>query len=71
MIEIRPYRNGRQCSEALGVQPYWTGKAAKEDAIGYALAQAKFGRGEIRVLNANGSTERTIPFDSIKGSVRD
>ena len=33
-----------------GVQPYWTGDHAKEDAIGYATARAKFAHGEIRVL---------------------
>jgi hypothetical protein len=50
IIEIRPYQNGWQCFEAPGVQPYWTGESAKDDAIGYAKARAKFGRGEIRVL---------------------
>ena len=56
IIEIRPYRNGWQGIEASGVQPYWIGKTAKEDASGYATARAKFGRGEIRVLNADGSS---------------
>ena len=46
----------------LGVQPYWTGESAKEDAISYAKARAKYGRGEIRVLNPDGSIEQTIPF---------
>ena len=63
VIEIRPFRGGWQCYEGPGVQPYWTGKTAKEDAIGYATARAKFGRGEIRVVNADGSTERVIAFD--------
>jgi hypothetical protein len=62
VIEIRPYRGGWQCFEGPGVGPYWTGKTAKEDAIGYAKARAKFGRGEIRVLNPDGSIERIIPF---------
>jgi hypothetical protein len=61
--EIRPFKNGWQCFEGPGVQPYWTGDTAKEDATGYASARAKFGRGEIRVLNVNGSLERAIPFD--------
>jgi hypothetical protein len=46
-----------------GVQPNWTGDAAKEEAIGYATARAKFGRGEIRVLDNAGEVERVIPFD--------
>ena len=62
IIEIRPYRNGWQCFEAPGVQPYWTGGQAKEMAINYAKGRAKFGRGEIRVLAQNGSTESVIPF---------
>ena len=63
VIEIRPYRGGWQCFEAPGVEPYWTGDTAKEDAIGYATARAKFGRGEIRVLRPDGSVERVIDFN--------
>ena len=63
VIEIRPFRGGWQCFEGPGVQPYWTGEHAKEDAIGYASARAKFGRGEIRVLDNAGEVERVIPFD--------
>jgi len=63
VIEIRPFKGGWQCYEGPGVQPYWTGDAAKEDAIGYATARAKFGRGEIRVLDNAGEVERVIPFD--------
>ena len=63
VIEIRPFRGGWQCFEAVGVQPFWTGNGAKDDAIGYAKGRAKFGRGEIRVLNADGSVERAIDFN--------
>ena len=62
VIEIRPFRGGWQCFEGPGVQPFWTGNGAKEDAIGYARGRAKFGRGEIRVLNPDGSIECIIPF---------
>ena len=48
--------------EAPSVQPYWAGKDAKQSAIDYATARAKFGRGEIRVLNPDGSIECIIPF---------
>jgi hypothetical protein len=58
IIEIRPFRGGWQCFEAPGVGPYWTGESAKEDAIGYATARAKFGRGEIRVIPSR-SVNRT------------
>ena len=63
IIEIRPYRGGWQCFEAPGVVPYWTGEKAKEGAIGYAKARAKFGRGEIRVLKPDGSIEEVIAFN--------
>jgi hypothetical protein len=63
IIEIRPFKGGWQCYEGPGVQPYWTGDTAKEDAIGYATARAKFGRGEIRVLDQDGSVETVIPFN--------
>jgi len=63
VIEIRPFKGGWQCFEGPGVAPYWTGEKAKEDAIGYAKARAKFGRGEIRVLHNDNSIERVIPFE--------
>ena len=63
VIEIRPFKGGWQCYEGPGVQPYWTGEHAKEDAFGYATARAKFGRGEIRVLDNAGEVERVISFD--------
>ena len=63
VIEIRPFKGGWQCYEGPGVQPYWTGDAAKEDAIGYAGARAEFGRGEIRVLNADASIKDVIRLD--------
>jgi hypothetical protein len=62
IIEIRPFKGGWQCYEGPGVQPYWTGEHAKEDAIGYATARAKFGRGEIRAFNHDGKVETIIPL---------
>ena len=67
IIEIRPFKGGWECYEGPDVQPYWTGDTAKEDAISYATARAKFGRGEIRVLNADGSIKDVIRVD---GSTR-
>ena len=63
IIEIRPCRGGWQSFEAPGVQTYRIGESAKDDAIDYAKERAKFGRGEIRVLRADGSVERSISFD--------
>ena len=33
VIEIRSFKGGWQCYEGPGVQPYWTGDTAKEDAM--------------------------------------
>jgi hypothetical protein len=63
IIEIGPYRGGWQCFEGPGVEPYWTGESAKDDAISYATGRVKFGRGEIRVLSKDGSVESVIAFD--------
>jgi hypothetical protein len=67
IIEIRPFKGGWQCYEGPGVGPYWIGESAKHDAIDYAKSRAKFGRGEIRVLNADGSIKDVIRLD---GSTR-
>jgi hypothetical protein len=56
---------GWQCLEVPGIQPHWTGENAKQSAIDYAKSWAKFGHGEIRVLNPAGSVDRIIPFDEI------
>jgi hypothetical protein len=40
-----------------GCQPYWVGKDAKQSAVDYAKARAKYGRGEIRVLRDDGLVE--------------
>jgi hypothetical protein len=69
IIEIRPYRGGWQCYEGPGVGPYWIGDTAKEDAISYATARAKFGRGEIRVLNSAGDIEKVISFAGVVGKL--
>jgi len=60
VIEIRPFKGGWQCYEGPGVGPYWTGNSAKQSAIDYAKARAKFGHGEIRVLDQNGSVDNVI-----------
>ena len=65
IIEIRPYRDGWQCLEAPGVQPYWTGRDAKQSAIDYAKARAKFGRAEIRMLEKGGNVERVISLQGM------
>ena len=63
VIEVRPFKGGWQCYEGPGVGPYWLGDSAKQSAIDYAKARAKFGHGEIRVLNSDGSVERVIDFN--------
>jgi hypothetical protein len=60
IIEIRPFKGGWQCFEGPGVGPYWTGNSAKQSAIDYAKARAKFGHSEIRVLKQDGSVESVV-----------
>jgi hypothetical protein len=60
IIKIKPFRNGWEVYEAPGVQPVFL---SKEQAIDYATGRACFRRGEIRILDSNGSVERIIPFD--------
>ena len=69
IIEIRPYRGGWQCFEGPGVGPYWTGESAKQSAIDYAQARAKFGHGHIRVLNSTGDIEKVISFAGVVGKL--
>jgi hypothetical protein len=60
VIEIRPFKGRWQCYEGSGLQPYWTGDRAKQSAIDYAKARAKFGQCEIRVLKHDGLVESVI-----------
>jgi hypothetical protein len=55
VIEIRLFKGGWQCYEGPGVGPYWIGDDAKQSAIDYARARAKF-----RVLKQDGSVENVI-----------
>jgi len=63
IIVIRRFKNGWQCFEAPGVAPYWVGKDAKQSAVDYAKARAKYGHGEIRVFDSAGAVERAISFE--------
>jgi len=46
VIEIRPFRGGWQCFEAPGVEPYWIGDSAKEDAIATQKRVRNLGAGK-------------------------
>jgi hypothetical protein len=61
VIEIRPFKGGSVTRVRVSNR---TGLArARELAIGYAKARAKFGRGQIRVLRPDRSVERAIDFN--------
>ena len=64
IFEIRPHRGGWQCFEAPGVQPYFTEGDAKQSAISYARGRTAHRVGEIRVYDAAGELEQSIPFDN-------
>jgi hypothetical protein len=59
-IEVRPHRGGWQVFEAPGVEPFYVGPNAKENAISYATERLKFSGGEVRVVDATGAVERVI-----------
>lgn len=63
IIEIRPHRGGWQAREAHGVEPYYVGPRAKENALGYAQGRTAMRKGEIRIYDSAGQIEQTIPFD--------
>ncbi|MDQ6940167.1 MAG: hypothetical protein M3119_08440 [Verrucomicrobiota bacterium] len=68
---IRPHRGGWQCFEAAGVEPYWLGPTAKENAVSYARDCRTANRaGEIRLLNVAGVVEEVIPFDERTNKMR-
>jgi hypothetical protein len=68
IIEIRPYRNGWQCFEGVGVEPYWVGKDAKQQALSYGTERAKSDGSEIRVLNEAGEVVDTLRFNQVAGA---
>ena len=49
-IEVRPFRGGWQVFEAPGVEPFYVGPNARENAISYAIERLKFSGGEVRVV---------------------
>jgi hypothetical protein len=61
LILIRPHRGGWESFESPGVQPYFP---ERRMAIEYAQGRTAMRRGEIRILNAAGEVEETIPFDN-------
>ena len=67
VIEVRPHRGGWQCYEAPGVEPYFIGATAKDDALGYAKNRMRGRVGELRVMNAVGEIEQTLKFEPGRG----
>jgi hypothetical protein len=59
IIEVRPHGSLWKVFEAPGVEPIFPDK---EKAMLYATERSRSGSGEIRVLNADGTTERVIQF---------
>jgi hypothetical protein len=59
IIEVRPHGSWWKVVEGPGVEPIFPNK---EEALLYATTRARPGAGEIRVLDANGEIEKTIPF---------
>ena len=51
-IEVRPIRNGWKVFEAPGVEPFFIGPRAKEQALSYARERVRSSGGEVRICNA-------------------
>ena len=60
IIEIRPQKGGWEVFEGHGVRPYF---GDRKHAVDYAMERAKMRRGEIRILDSDGSVLETFPFD--------
>ena len=60
IIEIRPFRGGWQCYEGPGVAAYGLARTQKRCNRSTPTTRARFGRGEIRVLNVDGSIKDVI-----------
>jgi hypothetical protein len=60
IIDIKPWRRGWKVVEGRGVKPYFRDR---RDALRRAHFLATSRRGEIRILDAAGNVEATIPFD--------
>lgn len=61
IIEVRPHGALWKVIEAPGVEPLFP---HKEDAVLYATNRLRSGPGEIRILAADGTIEKVIPFSS-------
>lgn len=59
IIEIKPHGDGWKVFEAVGVEPVFP---TKDYALTYAQGRTAQRQGEIRILNAKGGIEETIPF---------
>lgn len=70
IFTIRPHRGGWQCVEGEGVAPYYIGDEARRMAIDYAKCRTSNREGEIRIFNAAGVLEETIPFDERSNRMR-
>jgi hypothetical protein len=62
VIEIRPHKNGWRCFEGPGVEPFWRGATAKDDALHYAKERAKTEGATIRIMKEAGEVAETLRF---------
>jgi hypothetical protein len=67
IIEIRPFKGGWQCFEGPGVGAVLDRRHGKRGRNQLRHCAREIGRGEIRVLNADGSIKDVIRLD---GSTR-
>ena len=63
IIEIKPRKGGWEVYEGERVRPYF---GDRKHAVDYAMERAKMRKGEIRILDSDGSILETFPFDDSK-----
>lgn len=70
-IEVRPCRNGWKVFEAPGVEPFYVGPNAKEQAISYANGRLKFSGSEVRVFDVAGAAKDLVSASAKAGLGRE
>jgi len=59
-IDLKPHRGGWKVFEAPGVEPFFIGATAKDQALGYAKHRQRSNSRSIRILDSTGSIIESI-----------
>lgn len=59
-IDLKPFRGGWKIFEAAGVEPYFVGMNAKNQALDYAKTRQRSNSRSIRILDSAGAVIGSI-----------